>query len=109
MADRRNRQLLAPVGLGFELAAIVVTLTVIGLWVDRHYGTAPWGSLVGAGLGLAGGLYNFLLGAKRALRDSAASRTGQRQADDPPARARSESSAPRAKPDETRQPRGPRN
>lgn len=82
MADRRKRRLLAPLGLGFEFAAVLGTLTVVGLWVDRHYGTAPWGSLVGVGLGLAGGLFGFLKGAKRAWQTSAAPPAELRQPDD---------------------------
>ena len=43
---------------GFELAAAIGGFTLVGYWVDRHYGTAPRGVLVGALLGLVGGLYN---------------------------------------------------
>jgi F0F1-type ATP synthase assembly protein I len=47
-------------GLGLELAAAVAGLTLAGVWFDRHFDTAPWGSLVGAGLGLVGGTYNMI-------------------------------------------------
>ena len=46
--------------LGFELVAAVAGFTLVGYWVDRHYGTAPWGLLIGLGLGLVGGTYNLI-------------------------------------------------
>jgi|GEM_PF-1199931 len=73
MADRRNSRSLAPIGLGVEFAALLVAATVLGLWVDRHYDTAPWGSVLGALAGLAGGLYHFLRSAQRAWRRSSES------------------------------------
>lgn len=74
--------MLAPLGLGLEFAAVLVVCSVVGLWVDRHYGTAPWGSLIGVGVGLAGGLYSFLKGAKRAWRSSTTSPSQNRNTAD---------------------------
>lgn len=47
-------------GLGMELAAAVAGLTLVGVWVDRHFETSPWGVLVGAVVGVVGGLYNVV-------------------------------------------------
>lgn len=47
-------------GMGFELVAAVGGLTLVGYWWDRHFGTAPKGLLVGAVLGLIGGMYNLI-------------------------------------------------
>jgi ATP synthase protein I len=47
-------------GVGFELAAAVAGFTLIGYWVDRHFGYGPWGVIVGAVLGLVGGMYNLI-------------------------------------------------
>lgn len=47
-------------GLGFEFAAGVAGTTLIGLWIDRHYDSQPWGTLVGAVIGLVGGMYNMI-------------------------------------------------
>jgi F0F1-type ATP synthase assembly protein I len=55
-------------GLGTEFAAAVAGLTLVGYWVDRHFGTRPWGLLIGAGLGLVGGMYNMLRDALSAPR-----------------------------------------
>jgi F0F1-type ATP synthase assembly protein I len=51
---------------GFELAAAIGGFVLLGYWVDRHQGTGPWGVLVGALLGLVGGLYNLIRASLRA-------------------------------------------
>jgi F0F1-type ATP synthase assembly protein I len=43
-----------------ELGAAVAGLTLFGAWIDRHWGTAPKGLLIGAALGMIGGLYNLI-------------------------------------------------
>ena len=55
---------------GFELAAAIGGFTLVGYWVDRHYGTAPRGVLVGALLGLVGGLYNQIKASLTAAEDA---------------------------------------
>jgi len=55
-------------GIGFEFAVVIVGACLLGLWVDRRYGTAPWGILIGALLGMVGGLANFLRAANAAIR-----------------------------------------
>jgi F0F1-type ATP synthase assembly protein I len=47
-------------GVGFEFAAAVAGFTLMGYWVDRHFGHAPWGVIVGVALGLIGGMYNLI-------------------------------------------------
>lgn len=47
-------------GMGFELAASIVGLTLVGLWVDHQFKITPTGVLIGAGIGVVGGLYNFI-------------------------------------------------
>jgi ATP synthase protein I len=46
--------------MGAELAGALLGFSLIGFWIDRYYGTRPWGLLVCAILGLVGGLYNFI-------------------------------------------------
>lgn len=46
--------------LGLELAASIVGLTLLGLWVDYKFESSPIGVLVGAGLGVVGGMYNLI-------------------------------------------------
>ena len=62
-------------GVGVEFAAAVAALTLVGYWIDRHYDSRPWGTLIGALLGLIGGMYNLIrssLAAARELEDRAA-------------------------------------
>ncbi len=59
-------------GIGIELAAAVAGFVLVGVWVDRHYGTAPWGVVIGAILGLLGGMYNLIRKSLAAIRSQAA-------------------------------------
>jgi F0F1-type ATP synthase assembly protein I len=48
---------------GFEFAAAVAGFTLIGYWIDHHYGSSPKGLLIGLGLGLVGATWNLIRGA----------------------------------------------
>jgi F0F1-type ATP synthase assembly protein I len=52
-------------GMGVELAGAIIGLTLLGYWIDRHYATEPAGVIIGAAVGIVGGLYNFI---RQALR-----------------------------------------
>jgi len=54
-------------GMGVELAAAVAGGSLLGYWIDRHFGTDPWGLLGGAGVGIIGGLYNMI---RKTVRES---------------------------------------
>lgn len=59
-------------GLGIELAAAVGLLSLVGWWVDGRFGTQPWGLVIGAVVGLVGGMANLVrtaLGSVRPHRD----------------------------------------
>lgn len=56
--------------IGFELAAAVAGFTFAGYLWDRHFRTAPWGTLVGAILGVVGGMYNLIRQSLLATRES---------------------------------------
>lgn len=47
-------------GLGIELAAAVGLLSLLGWWIDGRLGSAPWGLVIGAMVGLIGGMANLL-------------------------------------------------
>jgi F0F1-type ATP synthase assembly protein I len=53
--DQNNWMKLA--GAGMEIAVGLGLGAVIGNWIDRKYQSAPWGVLIGAGLGFAAGMY----------------------------------------------------
>jgi F0F1-type ATP synthase assembly protein I len=45
--------------LGFQLAAAIVVFFFLGDWIDRRYGIAPIGKLVGTSIGMVGGFIKF--------------------------------------------------
>ena len=47
-------------GLGFELAAAVAGFVLLGYWIGGYFGNARLGIVIGAVLGLIGGMYNLL-------------------------------------------------
>jgi F0F1-type ATP synthase assembly protein I len=58
-------------GIGFELVAAVGAFILVGYWWDRHFGTGPKGLVVGAVLGLIGGMYNLIRQSLLATREAA--------------------------------------
>jgi ATP synthase protein I len=60
-------------GLGIELAGAVVGFTLMGYWWDHHFGTNPWGVLIGIALGLIGGMYNLVRKSLLATREAGSS------------------------------------
>lgn len=47
-------------GLGFEFAAAVGGFALFGYWIGKHYGEPQLGVLIGAVLGIVGGMYNLI-------------------------------------------------
>ena len=47
-------------GMGLELGAAIIGLTLAGLWVDHEFDTGSIGVTVGASIGIVGGMYNFI-------------------------------------------------
>ena len=47
-------------GLGFELAAAVAGFVLFGYWIGGYFDHAELGIVIGAVLGLIGGMYNLL-------------------------------------------------
>jgi len=45
---------------GTSLAATILFCTFVGIWVDKHWNCRPWGTLIGAFIGIGAGLYNFI-------------------------------------------------
>ncbi|MFQ5351195.1 MAG: AtpZ/AtpI family protein [Thermoanaerobaculia bacterium] len=65
---KRRRYDLGLAGLGIELAASVIGFTLLGLWIDRRWQTAPWAVVICASIGFVGGMYNFIRSAQKAAR-----------------------------------------
>jgi Putative F0F1-ATPase subunit Ca2+/Mg2+ transporter len=51
--------------LGFDFVCAVAGFVLVGIWIDRHYSSGPWGTLICLFLGLIGGFYNLIRGAAR--------------------------------------------
>ena len=73
-------------GMGIDFAAAVAVFVLIGYWIDRRFGSSPWGVLVGAGLGLVGGMYNLirqgLKATRQAVKDDEERRAAERDRPD---------------------------
>jgi F0F1-type ATP synthase assembly protein I len=65
-------------GMGLELAAAIIALTLVGLWVDHKFGTGHKGLITGAVLGVVGGLYNFIRQALSLMKQEEAARKGRK-------------------------------
>lgn len=60
-ADKQRRSPRARyAGLGFELAAAAVGFGAFGYWLGGYYGSPEKGLLIGASLGIFGGMYNLI-------------------------------------------------
>jgi F0F1-type ATP synthase assembly protein I len=46
--------------MGLQLAGAVVAFFFLGYWLDTQWQTKPWLSIVGAVIGVAGGLTKFI-------------------------------------------------
>jgi F0F1-type ATP synthase assembly protein I len=46
--------------MGTELAGGLLVFCLLGYWIDYKFGTRPWGLVIGAILGIVGGLYNLI-------------------------------------------------
>ncbi len=57
-------------GIGVELVAAVGGFTLAGYFWDRYFDTEPWGVLIGAILGLVGGMYNVIRQSLTAVRET---------------------------------------
>ncbi|HRX85302.1 MAG TPA: AtpZ/AtpI family protein [Phycisphaerae bacterium] len=57
--------------LGFDLAAAVGGFTLIGWFADRHWDKYPRFTVIGAVLGLIGGMYNLIRQSLIATRETA--------------------------------------
>jgi F0F1-type ATP synthase assembly protein I len=57
---RAVREIAPYSGLGLQLAVTVVLFWFIGKMIDEHYGTQPLWMIVGAMVGIAVGMYNFI-------------------------------------------------
>ena len=70
-SSRQSSQLVRLSGMGTELAAAIIGMTLLGYLIDRWAGTLPWGVMGGAAVGILGGGYNFIRQARQVSRQAA--------------------------------------
>ena len=71
-ADRRFPGWVRYSGIGLELAGATAGLALVGYWIDRRFGTQPWGILGGVVIGIVGGLFNLVRESLEAAREAKA-------------------------------------
>jgi F0F1-type ATP synthase assembly protein I len=47
-------------GLGLQLAATVIAMVFLGIWLDGRFGTHPWLTILFSFIGIAAALYSFI-------------------------------------------------
>ena len=70
-------------GSGFELTAAVVGFAAVGFWLGRYFGNANLGLMIGAILGIVGGLYNLIRASLVVSRDSNQSQRSNQDKSEP--------------------------
>lgn len=54
-----------------EFGAAFGAFVALGWWVGRHFDMNPWATLVGAGLGFVGSMYNLVRAGLKMQREAA--------------------------------------
>ena len=67
--------------MGLELAASIVGLTLVGYWIDRSFHTGQTWLIIGACLGIVGGMYNLIRQAIRLAREDERRRKREKGSD----------------------------
>jgi F0F1-type ATP synthase assembly protein I len=71
-------------GLGLEFGAGIAGCVLFGYWVDRAFGTANKGVIIGAIVGCVGGMYHLITRAMRLQRTAELDRRRPRGLQDEP-------------------------
>lgn len=66
--------------LGLQLAVSQTLGVLAGWWLDRHFNSLPWFTLLGAAAGFAAGMYMVVTGARKA-QSAAAENLNNKKAD----------------------------
>jgi F0F1-type ATP synthase assembly protein I len=75
----RDKSLWSYAGLGLEFAGATAIFALIGLYIDRHWNTSPWGVIVLSCLGFIGGMYLLIKGALQGETDGGKPSKNSRQ------------------------------
>lgn len=69
-------------GMGVELGGAIIGFTLLGLWIDHRFGTQPKGVMIGAALGIVGGMYNFIRHAMLLMKEQQPKKRGDENEND---------------------------
>lgn len=58
--EGRNSALALALSVGWELASFSLLGVGLGYWLDKRFGSSPWGTLAGALFGIVIGLYRLI-------------------------------------------------
>ncbi len=58
--DNNQNAWVGYIGLGSQLAATVVVMVLLGVWLDKKFSTVPILTIIFSFIGIAGGMYNFI-------------------------------------------------
>lgn len=58
--EGQKNALALALSVGWELASFSVVGVGLGYWLDKRFGSSPWGTLVGALFGIVIGLYRLI-------------------------------------------------
>jgi F0F1-type ATP synthase assembly protein I len=58
--EGQKNALALALSVGWELASFSLLGVGLGYWLDRHFKSSPWGTLVGALFGIVIGLYRLI-------------------------------------------------
>jgi len=68
MTDKPDRSRWQHATLGLELVGVLLVMIGLGHLADRWLGSEPWGILIGAFVGIVGGLYKVARDAMRIMK-----------------------------------------
>lgn len=66
-------------GLALAMGALVTLGALVGMYLDRRWGTGPWLTLVGTLLGFAAGLFEVITAVNRAQQQDSADSEEERK------------------------------
>jgi F0F1-type ATP synthase assembly protein I len=58
--NKTYRELAPYLGLGLQLAATVIIMVFLGIWLDKKFNSGPYLTVICSALGVFAALYNFI-------------------------------------------------
>ena len=58
--NKTYRELAPYLGLGLQLAATVVIMVFLGIWLDKKFVSSPYLTIICSAIGVFAALYNFI-------------------------------------------------